>query len=98
MGASEFAVTAGGKDVDRAFDNAVRQAQYDYGHSGYTGSIAEKDSYVLVSEVPLDLDDARKLAGSLMDNEDPRIDDKWGPAGAIAIIGGGWLFFGWASE
>ena len=43
MGATNFMTTAKGKSLDDAFDAATYQARFEYGHGGYTGSIAEKD-------------------------------------------------------
>jgi hypothetical protein len=34
-----------------AFDKAVEAARYDYGHSGYTGTIAEKDEFKFFGDV-----------------------------------------------
>ena len=48
MGAVTFSDTMNGKDVHEAFCEAVRQAQYDHGHSGYTGTIAEKSGYMVI--------------------------------------------------
>jgi hypothetical protein len=50
MGACDFTAYATGKTVGEAFDKARRDAQYEYGHGGYTGSIAEKDGYI---EIPV---------------------------------------------
>jgi len=47
MGATTFHTTALGKDADEAFRRATDEALYDYGHAGYTGTIAEKDGYHL---------------------------------------------------
>ncbi len=47
MGASEFQCTSFAKDAATAFNQAVADAQHRYGHEGYTGSIAEKSSYVV---------------------------------------------------
>ncbi|HUW00751.1 MAG TPA: hypothetical protein VMW08_00225 [Acidimicrobiales bacterium] len=49
MGAYDFTTTSLGKTAEQAFDRAVRDAQYEYGHGGYTGSIAEKHDFVLVA-------------------------------------------------
>jgi hypothetical protein len=46
MGAVGFDCVGFGNDVEDAFNNARAQAQYDYGHAGYTGTIAEKNSFV----------------------------------------------------
>jgi hypothetical protein len=103
MGACVFKSIGAGKTADDAFNQITEHARYQYGHGGYTGSIAEKDSFVVVAR-PMTKTDAVKEANRLIDEEDSRIDDKWGPAGAIEIVDesnaptGKWLFFGWASE
>lgn len=43
MGATVFETKQFGKDVRSAFQEAVKQASHDFGHAGYTGTIAEKD-------------------------------------------------------
>jgi len=129
MGAQDFTVEGAGKTALEAFTEAVKAAAYDYGHSGYTGSIAEKSSFTIIRDTPADVrrleakekaknGDAYSIdpwhakdldspdpvtqkygiAGALMDLGDPRIDDKWGPAGCIELEKGRWLFFGWASS
>lgn len=51
MGAEQFEVTYRAVSANQAFLKARKDAQYDYGHSGYTGTIAEKDSF-MEFEVP----------------------------------------------
>ena len=99
MGAEIFEHMASGKDANEAFANAVEEALYDYGHAGYTGTIAEKDSFVEVGNAE-NLPSAHDLANILMNNNDYRIDDKWGPAGCIKVTDPAdtYLFFGWASS
>lgn len=99
MGATDFYTSAHGANVDEAFGAAVREAHYAHGHSGYTGSIAEKDDYVVVDvdDSPLTLGTAIEIARKLLDDDDPRVSSKWGPAGVIALDDGTWLFFGFAS-
>ena len=46
MGASEFINVAEGKTADEAFKKLVAQAQWEHGHGGYSGTIAEKQSFV----------------------------------------------------
>ena len=41
MGADTFFDEGHGKSAKLAFDAAVAQAEWDYGHAGYTGTIAE---------------------------------------------------------
>lgn len=48
MGACSFYTEEFGKTASEAFIKATRQARYDYGHAGYTGTIAEKDDYMLI--------------------------------------------------
>jgi hypothetical protein len=45
MGAEQFGTRSSGKTVEEAFEAAREQAFYDYGHAGYTGTIAEKSSF-----------------------------------------------------
>jgi hypothetical protein len=46
MGAEEFETTGIGDTAGKAFSNAVGEARYEYGHGGYTGTIAEKSDFV----------------------------------------------------
>jgi hypothetical protein len=48
MGANSFWAEATGRTADEAFRCAVEQARYEYGHRGYTGSIAEKHEFALL--------------------------------------------------
>jgi len=96
MGASDFMVRSNGSTAREAFQAAVEDAEYEYGHGGYSGTIAEKDSF---KEIPVPKDvDPVEFANSLMDDDDDRINDKWGPAGCVKIEDGKYLFFGWASS
>lgn len=58
MGADNFFTQAFGRDVHEAFDNARKDAAWQYGHAGYTGTIAEKGSFVLF-ELPARIDPRR---------------------------------------
>jgi hypothetical protein len=109
MGAETFINFCEGKNVKDAFNIALEKALYEHGHRGYTGSLAEKDSYVEIkipkSFLPDEKDPkARALAwaNKLIDDQDDRIDDKWGPAGISFVkdLGGQNLFiiYGWASS
>jgi hypothetical protein len=96
MGAQQFDTVAYGKTPREAFSNAVDQARYDHGHSGYSGTMAEKDSYTLLDP---GTEDPATFAERLMAEDDPRICDKWGPAGCVKLDGNDeYLFFGWASS
>lgn len=96
MGACDFYTYGEGKNAAEAFKAAVDQALYDHGHSGYSGTLAEKTDFV---EIPLPKGrDAMEYAEELMDEDDVRITDKWGPAGCLKVKKGRYLFFGWASS
>jgi hypothetical protein len=96
MGAEVFYTKSFGKTNQQAFKDAVEDAYYQFGHDGYTGSIAEKDSFVMIN-LP-EGKDPEKYADELIDAEDPRIDDKWGPAGCFYLGKNEYFFFGWASS
>lgn len=105
MGAEQFDSYGEGREAQGAFDAAVADACYNYGHAGYTGTIAEKTEFTLITKTPMPYDAAQELATKLLDDGDERVDDKWGPAGAIPVHGKddpaavqGYLFFGWASS
>jgi hypothetical protein len=98
MGACNFENIAAGKTAREAFSAAVAEAKYEYGHGGYTGTIAEKRGFVMMSDGALPLEKARALADRAIDDGDARIDDKWGPAGCVPLADGRFYFFGWASE
>lgn len=85
MGATTFEADYTGKTAQEAFTSAQREARFDHGASGYTGTIAEKDSFIEIP-VPKEWDTRRQAyAYHLMENDDPRIDEKWGPAGCILL-------------
>lgn len=88
MGGTNFEHYAPGKDLNEAFRTARAEAAHEHGHGGYTGTVAEKDDVVVISRTPVSLEEAYTLAEELMSKDDPRINDKWGPAGAIAVVTG----------
>ena len=102
MGASEFFTPASGKDVKEAFANAVSHARHEYGHGGYTGTIAEKHDYKSASsEIFESVVEATVFAESKIDDENHWCQDKWGPAGYVKYKKGEeirYLFFGVASD
>jgi hypothetical protein len=83
------------KTASEAFEQAVAEAQWDHGHSGYTGTIAEKHSFVMMPM--LEGMGAYESADKYLNDNDHRINEKWGPAGCIEDTGGQFIFFGWAS-
>jgi hypothetical protein len=98
MGAETFDCTFAGVDAKEAYQEAVKDAQYWHGHAGYTGTIAEKSGYVMITNTKMSADDAEELGAQLIESCDDRIDDKWGPAGCIPLEDGRYYFFGWASS
>lgn len=107
MGAATFFTRSYGKDAKQAFASAREQALYEHGHSGYSGSVAEKSNFRTIvipniSGLP-EPEDAVRYGDELIERRDQRIDDKWGPAGCIEIRSSKaderlFLFFGWAPE
>lgn len=103
MGASTFITTVEGLHLDarRAFSQAIQEARHESGWGGYTGTIAEKSSYVMIGL--LKGQDPYDYANRLIDEDDSRIRDKWGPAGCIHSVNektghDKYVFFGWASD
>ena len=98
MGACTFVTVSSGRDADSAFDKALNDATWEHGYAGYTGTIAEKDCFVMCGSAS-SLQEAHAKANQLLDGDDSRISDKWGPAGCISVTGSNeYVFFGWASE
>jgi hypothetical protein len=95
-GGSDFYTFGRGSDPKAIFRELVEDARHESGHGGYTGTIAEKDGFKVVSK-PLLKDEARKFA-----NREAGKNDKWGPAWAIPVSEGGkvigYMFFGMASS
>ena len=103
MGACDFTTRARGKTAADAFSSAVASAQYEDGHGGYTGTIAEKSDFIVITPDPGESPAA--CVDRLMESDDRRIRDKWGPAGCVDCgpdpKNPTWcvfLFFGWASS
>lgn len=96
MGASTFITTAWGDTPKEAFNNALVDARAEYGTQGYTGTIAEKTDFVVIT-LP-EGENAEDYAERLLDNEDQRVRSKWGPAGCIHVKDREYYFFGWSPE
>jgi hypothetical protein len=52
MGATDFSTAALGRDIGEAFRKARNEALYLDGHGGYTGTLAEKSSYITATLPP----------------------------------------------
>ena len=50
MGTDSFITTGSGRTAREAFDAAREDARDEYGHGGYTGSVAEKASMLLITD------------------------------------------------
>jgi len=99
MGGTDFYTVGEGTTIDAAFRIAIEEAQYQTGHGSYSGTISEKTEFTLIP----DSEWKGKFkpgayARKLVDEDDERVADKWGPAGAIKLEEGRWLFFGIASS
>lgn len=95
MGAEYFETRAVGKTAREAFKAARDEAFYDHGHSGYTGTIAEKPGYKMVDRLP-----GETIAQCQDRHEDSDlVNDKWGDCACIpGDREGEYVFFGWASS
>ena len=96
MGGTTFSQVGKGKTAREAFHNAVTEARYQNGHGGYTGSLAEKHEFVMITP-PAGVG-LEGFVSDLIDKNDPRIADKWGPAGCVKVAPDTYMFFGWASS
>lgn len=90
MGASTFWNKVDGSTAKEAFQKLQEWARID-GHE-----IGTKTSFTVIP-VPSGKD-PEEFANSLLDADDKRVSDKWGPAGCVALGSGKFLFFGWAPE
>jgi len=107
MGGSEFYNIGFGATAEEVFVNLVSQSQYDHGHSGYSGTIAEKRNFTMIS-LPENKDPMNFAEGLIREGDD-RVNNKWGPVGCISMPLTDkdlkeypglkkFLFFGWASS
>ena len=96
MKAEYFEQKAKGATAKQAFDNAVAEAAYNYGHAGYTGTIAEKDSFEIIKK-PEGIDLREFIESDEVQNSE-LVNDKWGPAACIGLGNGEYVFLGWASS
>lgn len=95
MGASTFSTVQAGLDAKDAFAKAQDRARYIYGHGGYTGTIAEKTEFRMVTKNHKESPD--QLMSRLLNDPNWWGQDKWGPAACLRLDTGEYLFFGWAS-
>ena len=105
MGAETFENSIGKSEgvqtAQEAWEEVHSNALYMKGHGGYTGTIAEKDSFE-------QRNDGKPVATSALRewiDEDGRDNDKWGPAYMVTVCMSeidqtviGWAFYGSASS
>jgi len=102
MGGTQFSVIAElVGTIEATFQSLKEQAAWEYGHAGYTGTIAEKTCWKRYAVVP-DLKAAKRLVAEFFQKNqyEEEIGSKWGPAGVIEFKETGktmLFFFGWAS-
>ena len=102
MGAERFDEFWLGADVSEAFSQARKKAFYEYGHRGYSGSLAEKDHYEIRNGgAALTRKEADAFADKDLEENDH---GKWGPAWVVKVKADdsellvGFLFYGYASS
>lgn len=81
MGGEQFVTRKSGKTAAEAFKTAVEWARHEYGHRGYTGSIAEKSDFKMCSVNDGETPEA--AVNRYLDDDNHFSDDKWGPAACI---------------
>lgn len=110
MGACDFRKRRKGTSAKEVFEGLVSEAKHEDGHGGYTGTIAEKTSFVVV-EPPVGMtpETLLRLAedeSEAVNPEHQRIvdkargiwSDKWGPALCVKTGENEWTFAGLASS
>ncbi len=110
MGAATFRDSGTGKSAKEVFHELKEEAAYEFGHGGYTGTIAEKHSFrEFTPPKGMSVQEFINAIEDYDDEEDNKdvpsevkrawavYDDKWGPAVCVKD-GDRYIFFGWASE
>ena len=97
MGAEIFRVTAQGLSATAAFATARQEALHEYGHGGYTGSIAEKQLFRMV-DIPAGFDAWQYAEDWAAWPDSAFWQDKWGPAACAQVGPQEFIFWGWASS
>ena len=94
MGATNIYVEAVGDTMKKAYDSAVKQATYDYGHDAYNGTINTTDGFKDKTSVL-----EGKCDGDLQKFEDLALDNtnKWDECWGTKISDKTFVFIGWAA-
>lgn len=81
------------KELEKCFDEIIKNCEYDYGHRGYTGTFAEKDSVSVVESETASAWTEEEARKHCEDNN-----NKWGPASAYWLGGNRWYIGGLCSS
>jgi hypothetical protein len=84
-----------GESPSRAFDIGTHAAKLAFGNNGFTGTLADKGSFILI-RCPKH-HDPEAYAMGLLARHDPRIADMWSPAGLVEQRPGAWLAIGFSA-
>ena len=79
-GAEAFEEFGTGTNARQVFRELVQEAQYEYGSRGYTGSIAEKDGFVMATRQVMTRAQAEEYVNKNIERY-----GKWDDAGCVAI-------------
>lgn len=99
MGAATFCDYAEGANASEGFKRLRETAAWNHGHSGYTGTIAEKPGFEMRVTPRMNEKEAYRFA-----HDDQYTNAKWGDAYCVRVYDEtraeiiGHLFYGWASE
>ena len=94
MGAASFINLGQGDTPSEAFRNVREEALHENGYGGYSGTIAEKDSFEMVEFTGT----REELEAFIEEKTNTDFYDKWGPCGCIHRDSNNYVFFGWASS
>ena len=87
MGAYSFGITKVAKTPKEAYKKAVEEAEYEYGHDGYNGTISTTDGYYFFDKHPRWGTKAfDKWEDKILSDDNGPI-QKWGKCGCIEITG-----------
>lgn len=79
-GSIDFRDFGKGTNPEKIFRDLKEDAQHDFGHGGYSGTIAEKDGFKIRSRDPMTRAEADRFIDKDIDQN-----DKWGDAFAVPV-------------
>ena len=95
MNLQPFIQLVTGQSPDGAFDAGTHAARLAFGNGGFTGTLADKGSYIVI-RCPK-IYEPKAYAEYLIDSQDQRIAEMWSPAGLILQGPGAWWCFGFSA-